>query len=130
MIGNWKSLCPSSRCSARVRQGCEDNLWWVSSKRGLFKVKAIFYSLACNEGRCFPWKSVWLTQAPLRSVFFVWLAALGKILTLDDLRNHHVNVINKCCMCKRHEEMVDHLLLHCKVASALCYAIFSHFGMA
>jgi hypothetical protein len=37
--------------SIRVRQGCEDNLWWISSKRGLFKVIALFYSLACNEGR-------------------------------------------------------------------------------
>jgi hypothetical protein len=42
----------------RVRRGCEDKLWWISSKMGLFKVKALFYSLACNEGRSFPWKNV------------------------------------------------------------------------
>jgi hypothetical protein len=48
----------------RVRQGYEDKLWWTSSKRGFFKVMALFYSLACNEGRSFLWESVWLTQAP------------------------------------------------------------------
>jgi hypothetical protein len=32
--------------SNRVRQGCEDRLWWISSKRGIFKVKSLFYSLA------------------------------------------------------------------------------------
>jgi hypothetical protein len=88
------------------------------------------YCLACNEGRSFPWKSVWQTQAPLRSVFFAWLAALGKILTLDNLRKHHVFVIKRCCKCKRSKETVDQLLLHCEVASALWYAIFSRFGMA
>ena len=116
--------------SVRVRRECEDRLWWISSKRGLFKFKVLFYSLACNESRRFPWKGVWRMQASLRSAFFVWLAALSKILTLDNLRKCHVIVINRCCMCKRSEETVDHLLLHCEVASALWYAIFSCFGMA
>ena len=73
---------------------------------------------------------MWQTQAPPRSVFFAWSAALSKILTLNNLRKRHVIVINRCCMCKRSEEMVDHLLLHCEVASALWYAILSRFGMA
>jgi hypothetical protein len=116
--------------SIRVRRGCEDKLRWTPSKRGLFKVKALFYSLACYEDRSFPWKSVWRTQAPLRSVFFVWLVALVKILTLDNLRKHHVIVINRCCMCKKSEETEDHLLLHCEIAFVLCFAIFSLFGLA
>jgi hypothetical protein len=73
---------------------------------------------------------VWRTKAPPISVFFVWSAVLGKILTLDNLRKRHIIVINKCCMCKRSKETVDHLLLHCEVAFALWAAIFSHFGMA
>jgi hypothetical protein len=73
---------------------------------------------------------VWRTQTPPRSVIFAWSGALGKILTLDNLKKRHVIVINRCCMCKRSEETVDHLLLHCEVASTLWYAIFSRFGMA
>ena len=73
---------------------------------------------------------VWQIQALPRAAFFVWSAALGKILTLDNLRKRHVIVINKCFMCKNNEETVDHLLLHCEVASAMWYAIFSRFGMA
>jgi hypothetical protein len=49
-------------------------------------VKLLFASLACTEGRKFLWKSAWQTQAPLRAIFFVWLVALGKILTLDNFR--------------------------------------------
>jgi hypothetical protein len=33
-------------------------------------------------------------------------------------------------MCKRNEESVDHLLLHCDVASAIWSAFFSRFGMS
>jgi hypothetical protein len=96
----------------------------------MFKVKSFFYSLACSEGSRFPWKSVWRTQAPSRAAFFTWSAALGKILTLDNLRKQHVIVIDRCCMGKRDGESVDHLLLHCDVASALWSVLFNHFGMS
>jgi hypothetical protein len=75
-------------------------------------------------------ESVWLTQAPLRAVFFAWSAALGKILTFYNLRKQRVIVIDRCCMCKRDGESVDHLLLYCDVTSALWSVLFSHFGMS
>ena len=52
------------------------------------------------------------------SGFFVWLG-LGKILTLDNLIKRQVIVINRYGMCKSSEETVDHLFLHCEVASTL-----------
>ena len=116
--------------SARVRQGCADRLWWISSKRDSFTVKLLFASLACTEGRRFPWKSVRQTQAPPRAIFFVWSAALGKILTLDNLKRRQVFVTNRSCMCKRSEDTVDHLLLHCEVAYALWSAFFGRFGLS
>jgi hypothetical protein len=85
--------------SAIVSRGCAYRLWWVSSKRGLFKVKSFFSSLAYSEGSCFPWKSVWQTQASSRAAFvFAWSAVLGKILTVDNLKKH-VIIVNKCCLC-------------------------------
>jgi hypothetical protein len=60
----------------------------------------------------------------------VWTAALGKIFTQDNLRKWHVIVINRCCMCKKTEETVDHLLLHCDVASVVWNSLFSRFGVS
>jgi hypothetical protein len=48
--------------------------------------------------------------------FFVWTAALGKILTHDNLLRRGIVVVEWCVMCKKHGESVDHLLLHCDVA--------------
>jgi hypothetical protein len=72
--------------SVKVRRGSKDKAWWAFSKKSLFKVKSFFYSLACSEGTRFPWKSMWRTQAHSSVAFFAWSAALGKILTLDNLR--------------------------------------------
>jgi len=73
-----------------VSRGNEDRLWWISFKRGLFKVKSFFSSLACSEGSRFLWKSVWQTQAPLRTAFSARSAALGKIFVVDNLRKRHL----------------------------------------
>jgi hypothetical protein len=42
----------------------------------------------------------------------VWTMALGKILTLDNLRKRNLIVMDWCYMCKSRES-IDHLL-HCK----------------
>ena len=100
------------------------------SKRKLFKIKSIYCSPACSEGCHFPWKSVWRTRVPLRAAFFVWSAALGKILTMDNLRKPNVSVIDKCRTCRRNGEYVDHLLLHCDIANAIWIAFSSRFGLS
>jgi hypothetical protein len=66
------------------------------------------------------WKSIWRIKVPLRAAFFTWSAALGKILTMDNLRKRHVIVVDRCCMCK----------VHCEVACFLWNAFFSRFGMS
>jgi hypothetical protein len=65
------------------------------------------------------------TWAPSRAAFFAWLAALGKILTVDNLKKRHVIIVYISCLCKRNGESMDYLLLHCDVASALWNTIFN-----
>jgi hypothetical protein len=55
----------------------------------------------------------------LRVAFFAWLAVLGKIFTLDNLRKRQTIVVDWCCMCEKSGEIVDHLLLHYEIANAL-----------
>jgi hypothetical protein len=105
--------------SINVRRGSEDRPWWVSSEKGLFKVGSFFSSLACSVGSHFPWKSVWRTRAPTRAACFAWSATLGKILTMDNLKKRYVILMDKCYICKRNGELVDHLLLHCDMAYAV-----------
>jgi hypothetical protein len=116
--------------SVTVSRDRADRLCWVPSKKGVFKVKSYLNSLVGSVGRRFPWKSVWRTQAPPRAAFFAWTAALGKILTADNLKKWKIIIMDRCYLCKRDGEFVDHLLLHCDVASILWNLVFSRFGMS
>jgi hypothetical protein len=109
--------------------GGVDKIWWVLNRNGKFKVRSFYNSLISNVNSPFPWKSIWRTKAPPRVAFFVWSAALGKILTLDNLMKKNMDLINRCGMCKKDEESIDHLLLHCECAQFLWNTFFSHFGL-
>jgi hypothetical protein len=93
-------------------------------------VRSFYNILISNVSFPFPWKSIWRTKAPPRVAFFVWSVALGKILTLDNLRKKNMVLINRCGMCKNDEESIDHLLLHYERAQFLWNTFFTHFGLA
>jgi len=61
---------------------------------------------------------------------FLWTAILGKILILDNLRKRNIIVMEQCCMCKTCGESIDHLFLHCEVATKLWSALLNLFGVA
>ena len=51
--------------------------------------------------------------------FFGWEATWGKALTLDQLQRRGWALANRCYVCQRHEESIDHILLHCDKARTL-----------
>jgi hypothetical protein len=74
-------------------------------------------------------KSIWKVKAPQRVAFFVRKAPLGKILIFDNLRKRTIMVIEWCCMCKHGGESIDHLFLHCEVATKIWSALLQLFGV-
>uniref|UniRef100_A0A2N9EHP5 Reverse transcriptase domain-containing protein n=1 Tax=Fagus sylvatica TaxID=28930 RepID=A0A2N9EHP5_FAGSY len=61
--------------------------------------------------------------------FFTWTAALGKILTAENLRRRGIVLGSWCCMCKASGESVEHLLLHCPYAKEMWDMVFALFGI-
>uniref|UniRef100_A0A2N9F8V6 Reverse transcriptase zinc-binding domain-containing protein n=1 Tax=Fagus sylvatica TaxID=28930 RepID=A0A2N9F8V6_FAGSY len=108
----------------------EDKVCWKPSQSKYFQVKSYYKSLTTNGKDCFPWKSIWKAKVPPRVAFFSWTAALGRILTAENLRRMRVIIISWCCMCKVDGESVDHLLLHCAYAKELWDLVFAMFGIA
>jgi hypothetical protein len=72
-------------------------------------------------------ESIWRVKTPAQVVFFVWTAALEKILTIDNLRKQHIMVVKWCCLCKKSGKSIDQLLLHCEVARELWNSIYNLF---
>ena len=58
---------------------------WTGEVKGDFSV-SLFYNILSNKGgESFPWQSIWIPGIPTKVSIFVWSAALGRILTLDNL---------------------------------------------
>jgi hypothetical protein len=112
-----------------IRPGVVDSLCWTPSCRGLFEVRSFYTTLISpHPPGIFPWKSVWKAKVPSRVAFFVWTAALGKILTTENLKKRRVTILDWCCMCKSSGESVNHLLVHCPVAWELWSMVLVIFG--
>ena len=72
--------------SVNINRYEEDKMCWKLSPDKGFQVKSYYKELSSMGVGCFPWKSIWKTKVPPRVAFFSWTAALGKILTADNLR--------------------------------------------
>ena len=115
--------------SIDIKWNTADQLQWDHTGSGIYEVRS-YYHITCSRGnQTFPWKSVWRVKVPPKVAFFVWLAAHGKNLTIDNLRRRRIWVLDWCFMCKRAGESVDHLLLHCEYARELWSFIFCIMGI-
>ena len=106
--------------SARIPRGeSDDVLIWQLSCSGIFDVCSFYNYLLKDPSISFPWQSIWCIKVPKRVSFFLWIAARGGILTIDNLVKKNLPLVNWCCLCRYDEETVDHFLLYCKFARAL-----------
>jgi hypothetical protein len=89
----------------KTRRGGRDKLCWAPSKKGMFNVKSFYNVLIPHDNDPFPYKSIWQNKVPSRVTFFIWSAALEKILPLDNLRKWYFIVVDWYCMCKKNEKL-------------------------
>ena len=69
-----------------------------------------------------------MENVPSKLAFFAWEATWGRVLTLDRLQKRGWQIPNRCYLCGSDEENVNHLLIHCTVASVLWGMVLSLVG--
>ena len=106
-----------------------DTLCWQLKGNGKFDIRSYYHVICGASNSLFPWKGVWKPKIPRRVEFFLWTAAQGQILTLDNLMLRGHPLASWCCMCCCDGELVDHLLLHCPVTQSLWTFMLQAFGI-
>jgi hypothetical protein len=106
-----------------VRGDGVDKICWRLPEGAQFSFGSYFRSMSGSIAVSFSWKLIWKSCVPSRVAFF-FFRALGKILTVDNLRRRHIVVLDWCCICKCNGESVDHLLLQCPIAYEMCSMLF------
>lgn len=94
----------------------DDFRFWPYESKGLFTVKSMCSVWDPVDLRQWPFDFIWGSKVPSKLRFFLWLLFLGKALTHDNLANKGVPIVGRGCMCKRQEETLSHLFLHCPFA--------------
>ena len=72
----------------------EDKMCWTPAKSKGFEVSSYYQALLGVCTQSFPWRSIWKQKVPSRVAFFVWTAALGTILIIDNLREKNVLILD------------------------------------
>lgn len=78
----------------------------------------------------FPYKKIWqIDLVPPKVAFFPWASLRGGVLTVDKIKKRGLIVVNRCYLCKKDEENVEHLFCSCEVARRVWKFFFSSFGL-
>ena len=113
-----------------VRVDEEDRVSWVKSKDGVFSVKSLYKAMQLASLALFPSKIIWRSCAQPKISFFAWEASWGRVLTLDRLQKKGWVLANRCFLCQKCGESIDHLLLHCERTREVWTLLLSFFGVS
>ena len=114
----------------RVSSDEEDRLVWAREKCGKFYVKAMYKVLELGGPSNFPVVVIWNSWVPPKVNFFAWEATWSKVLTLDLLMRRGWSMENKCFLCHKQKELIDHMLIHYIKTQVLWHLLFSLFGVS
>ena len=117
----------------RMSTSVEDRRDWIVDSSGLFSCKSAFIwvrkddSLPVNLHA----KIIWKLNIPVKVKVFSWLLVLGKVsvhTNLQKRRPYQSLSPGWCVLCKKNDESIDHLFLHCEFSFRLWCKFLKEFG--
>ncbi|CAN1256031.1 Putative ribonuclease H protein At1g65750 [Linum perenne] len=104
-----------------IHEGPSTVVWPLSSSE-IFSVQSLNHALRQEKFpglAVFPEKTIWYRCVPSKIQCFMWLSFLGRISTLDNLQARGFQLPNRCVLCCRHEESVNHLFILCPFSQCI-----------
>ncbi|KAF3790947.1 hypothetical protein EJ110_NYTH15469 [Nymphaea thermarum] len=101
----------------------EDKLVWNEDGKAIFKAGEIVKK--CRTQGVKEWwrKKIWFSYAPAKSFWHTYIACAGRLPTLDRLQKVGIHLANRCPLCLSAEETNGHVLIKCRVAKEVWWAL-------
>ncbi|XP_077234220.1 uncharacterized protein LOC143876406 [Tasmannia lanceolata] len=115
--------------SCFIKSSGLDRRIWIWNPSGIFSVKSFYLHLIPTLVEHAS-SAVWRLACPPRVAFFGWSVSWGRIQTIDFLRKRGMWLVDHCPLCLSAGESIDHLFIHCQVASYIWGHLFSRFGVS
>ena len=112
--------------SSTVRGLGPDWICWKPAKSRGFKVRGFYRSF---YPLILPLENDMAIEGSSKGGFHFMVSFFRKILTTDNFCKKGIIVLDWCYMCKRCEESVDHLLLHCPMTFEMWSLVLCLFGL-
>lgn len=129
----WKKFIFDLKCAGISLNDEPDTLLWTGGDAsGIPSVKNIYAALLNikNPVLDLSWRSqVWKWRVPLKHKLFVWLAGMKRILTWDTLRLKGWEGPGFCSLCRRAQEDIQHLLIHCEFTKDVWSRLLKHLNL-
>ena len=95
---------------------------------GSFTVKAYFNLLEGASPHKVPCKMLWNKHIPSIVGFFAWEVWWGKV-TSTQLKKQGFQIASMCPFCRKEEEELEHILIHCQAIWGQWTDLLSAFGV-
>ena len=148
--GLWKTII-------RLKYGAEGGGWLIKAVRGNFGVglwklihkesfsikqhnnlilgdgflpKRHSFQILLYRTCLFPKRLFWNKWVPSKMGFFAWEGWWGRALTMDQLKRRGFSLANRCPLCGKDEENIEHPLLHCPMVWGIWSFLLTSMGVA
>ncbi|CAN0926381.1 LINE-1 reverse transcriptase homolog [Linum grandiflorum] len=99
-----------------------DSIVWPLEISSVFSVKSLRLALTSEKfpGEIrFPHSTIWNKGAPSKVQCFCWQVYLGKIASQDNLQKRGFLLANRCVLCYKELESIDHMFLSCEFTMSI-----------
>lgn len=124
--GGGGFLANSSKASSKA--GLK-SIEWLEPRSGRFSIKDFYYLLVPSGSKIFLTRVISNSWIPIRVGFIAYEATWGRRLALDLSKRKKVSLLNKSYKCKKEEESINHMFLHCSTTGILQQLVFSSFKL-
>ena len=108
----------------------KDRIVWKGNKNGQFSMKVYCSQLEVRPPLQAPTNIIWSPYVPTKVGFFAWKAWWGKVLTMQQLKKRGYQLASRCPFCRKEEEGLDHILIHCPSIWDLWVNLISVLGVS